>query len=76
MGQVMQCPPPRPRLSSAPTIVMTSTPAFRSSELVCVCTAECDDRTLRHLLDQLRHRDAQWEDSPTRAIVSSARRPR
>ena len=36
IGQVMQWPPPRPRPSSAPTIVMTSTPALRSSELVCV----------------------------------------
>ena len=36
IGHVMQCPPPRPRPSSAPTIVMTSTPALRSSELVCV----------------------------------------
>ncbi len=34
-GQVMQCPPPRPRPSSAPTIVMTSTPALRSIEFVC-----------------------------------------
>ena len=33
-GQVMQWPPPRPRPSSAPTIVMTSTPALRSCELV------------------------------------------
>ena len=36
IGQVMQCPPPRPRPSSAPTIVMTSTPALRSSVLVWV----------------------------------------
>ena len=36
IGQVMQCPPPRPRPSSAPTIVMTSTPALRSRVLVRV----------------------------------------
>ena len=36
IGQVMQCPPPRPRPSSAPTIVITSTPALRSSVLVSV----------------------------------------
>lgn len=35
-GQVMQCPPPRPRPSSAPTMVMTSTPALRSRVLVWV----------------------------------------
>lgn len=35
-GQVMQWPPPRPRPSSAPTIVMTSTPARRSSAFVWV----------------------------------------
>lgn len=34
IGQVMQCPPPRPRPSSAPTMVMTSMPALRSKELV------------------------------------------
>jgi hypothetical protein len=28
-GQVMQCPPPRPRPSSAPTMVMTSMPGLR-----------------------------------------------
>ena len=36
MGQVMQCPPPRPRPSSAPTMVITSTPALRSRVLVRV----------------------------------------
>lgn len=36
MGHVMQWPPPRPRPSSAPTMVMTSTPALRSSVLVWV----------------------------------------
>ncbi len=36
MGHVMQCPPPRPRPSSAPTIVTTSTPARRSAALVRV----------------------------------------
>ena len=34
IGQVMQWPPPRPRPSSAPTMVMTSMPALRSSVLV------------------------------------------
>ena len=34
IGQVMQCPPPRPRPSSAPAIVMTSIPCLRSSVLV------------------------------------------
>lgn len=36
MGQVMQWPPPRPRPSSAPTMVMTSIPALRSRVLVWV----------------------------------------
>ena len=36
MGQVMQCPPPRPRPSSAPRMVMTSMPALRSAVLVSV----------------------------------------
>lgn len=36
IGQVMQWPPPRPRPSSAPTMVMTSTPALRSWVLVWV----------------------------------------
>ncbi len=36
IGQVMQWPPPRPRPSSAPTIVMTSTPALRSNAFLCV----------------------------------------
>jgi hypothetical protein len=36
IGQVMQCPPPRPRPNSEPTMVMTSTPALRSRELVVV----------------------------------------
>ena len=36
IGQVMQWPPPRPRPSSAPTMVITSTPALRSSVLVRV----------------------------------------
>ena len=36
IGQVMQWPPPRPRPSSAPTIVITSTPALRSRVLVRV----------------------------------------
>src|SRR3712207_3651418 len=36
IGHVMQCPPPRPRPSSAPTIVITSTPALRSTVLVWV----------------------------------------
>ena len=35
-GQVMQWPPPRPRPSSAPTMVITSTPALRSRVLVWV----------------------------------------
>src|SRR5690606_203628 len=35
-GHVMQWPPPRPRPSSAPTIVTTSTPACRSAALVRV----------------------------------------
>ena len=33
-GQVMQCPPPRPRPSSCPAIVWTSMPAFSSLKLV------------------------------------------
>ncbi len=36
IGQVMQWPPPRPRPSSAPTMVMTSTPALRSNVFVTV----------------------------------------
>jgi len=36
IGQVMQWPPPRPRPSSAPTMVMTSTPALRRRVLVWV----------------------------------------
>src|SRR4029077_9423339 len=32
----MQCPPPRPRPSSDPRTVITSTPALRSSVFVCV----------------------------------------
>ncbi|MNV62780.1 hypothetical protein D3C71_1553410 [compost metagenome] len=34
IGHVMQCPPPRPRPSSAPTMDTTSMPALRSSVLV------------------------------------------
>ena len=34
IGHVMQCPPPRPRPSSAPTIEMTSMPCLRSNVLV------------------------------------------
>ena len=30
----MQCPPPRPRPSSAPTMVMTSIPALRTNTLL------------------------------------------
>jgi len=36
IGQVMQCPPPRPRPSSAPRTVITSIPALRSKVLVWV----------------------------------------
>ena len=36
MGQVMQCPPPRPRPSSAPRTVITSIPALRRSVFVWV----------------------------------------
>src|SRR4030095_12954524 len=36
IGQVMQCPPPRPRPSSDPRTVITSIPALRSNVLVCV----------------------------------------
>ena len=36
IGQVMQCPPPRPRPSSAPTMGITSAPAPRSTSLVWV----------------------------------------
>ena len=35
IGQVMQWPPPRPRPSSEPEMVMTSMPCLRSSVLVC-----------------------------------------
>jgi hypothetical protein len=33
-GQVMQWPPPRPRPSSAPTMLITSTPCWRNSVLL------------------------------------------
>ncbi len=36
IGQVMQCPPPRPLPSSKPAISTTSTPAWRIFEIVNV----------------------------------------
>ena len=41
----MQCPPPRPRPSSAPTIVMTSIPALRSRAFVRVFAYDRNTRT-------------------------------
>jgi hypothetical protein len=43
IGQVMQCPPPRPRPSSAPVMVITSMPAFLSSVFVARISTRGDE---------------------------------
>lgn len=53
-GQVMQWPPPRPRPSSAPTMVMTSTRALRRRVFVCGCGRHAGDHDMlcRAVLEQ------------------------
>jgi len=71
----MQCPPPRPRPSSAPTMVITSTPAFRSSALVWVLRSYATTTPGSMATRLFPLRDAERERHPKRHRRPAGSRP-